>query len=642
MKQTITKLLGGALCALFLMFSISASAQTTLASWTFDTGYNVAENVYTPNKSDWAEVGTQWFKDGQPQILPNTFVGTQSNYYVTGKTSRYWGINEGYSNHVFRIVNDTEANSITDYTDKSQHNNYYEIQFPTTGYRNISIAYAIAYGDNAAADIHAVYSVDNGTTWKNSNVGYTATGWWTYNENTAYLNADAKNKEKVIVRLIFGNGYSSNWNMDYLTISGESTGDTPSTSTLTFSAPDAEGIAPASVTQALTTTYTIPSNFTVYKEGYTLTGWSDGTTTYSIGNNYTFTEDNTVLSAVFTANTVSLADRTAATEIVWSFRRDQGAPIVSWQGSGHDNHIWVGQATIGGQSIDVKMSLDASSGKFSNTGNTDCTQTTSGTTFVIPSCKDAVVELQCHGSFTITTTTIDGNSTYDSGSGTTTVTKTITGTTGQSTIVIGDGSYYRYVKITLPAQPTRTITIGDAKYATYYNSVAYTLPANLQAATVDGNSGGTLTLNYRYNAGDVVPGGTAVLLKATAAGDYTLTMQPADATAAPAGNLLCGSDVATTTTGGAKYYALMNGSKGLGFYWVNDGGAAFESAAHKAWLALPATPAHFFSLDDDVTAINKVEMKKVEDGVFYNLAGQQVAQPTKGLYIVNGKKVVIK
>ena len=44
----------------------------------------------------------------------------------------------------------------------------------------------------------------------------------------------------------------------------------------------------------------------------------------------------------------------------------------------------------------------------------------------------------------------------------------------------------------------------------------------------------------------------------------------------------------------------------------------------------------------DVTAINKVEMKKVEDGVFYNLAGQQVAQPTKGLYIVNGKKVVIK
>ncbi len=633
---------------LFLMPSSVKADPTTLASWTFDTGYDVADNVYTPNTNDWAQVDTHWFKDGQPQILPNTFVGTQSDYYVTGKTARYWGICEGYSNHVFRIVNDTEANSITDYTDKSQHNNYYEIQFPTTGYRNISIAYAIAYGNNAAADIHAVYSVDNGTTWKNSNVGYTATGWWLYNENTVYLNADAKNKEKVIVRLIFGNGYSSNWNMDYLTISGESTGDTPSTSTLTFSAPDAEGIAPASVTQALTSTYTIPSNFTVYKEGYTLTGWSDGTTTYSIGNNYTFTEDNTVLSAVFTANTVTLDDRTAETDIVWSFRRDQGAPIVAWQGSGHDDHVWVAQATIGGQSIDVKMSLDASSGKFNNSGNADCTQTANGTTFVIPSCKDAIVELQCHGSFNITTTTIDGSSTYDSGSGTTTVTKTVTGTSGQSTIVIGDGSYYRYVKITLPAQPTRTITIGAAKYATYYNSVAYTLPANLQAATIDAETSGTLTLNYRYSAGNVVPGGTAVLLKATAAGDYTLTMQPADATVAPAGNLLCGSNVATTTTGGAKYYALQYGSEAksdvLGFYWVNADGAAFTSEAHKAWLALPAaTPARFFSLDDsETTSINAIQGSQFMVNEYFDLQGRRVAQPTKGLYIVNGKKVIIK
>ena len=35
-------------------------------------------------------------------------------------------------------------------------------------------------------------------------------------------------------------------------------------------------------------------------------------------------------------------------------------------------------------------------------------------------------------------------------------------------------------------------------------------------------------------------------------------------------------------------------------------------------------------------------MKGQTDGEFYNLAGQRVAQPTKGLYIVNGKKVVIK
>jgi hypothetical protein len=35
-------------------------------------------------------------------------------------------------------------------------------------------------------------------------------------------------------------------------------------------------------------------------------------------------------------------------------------------------------------------------------------------------------------------------------------------------------------------------------------------------------------------------------------------------------------------------------------------------------------------------------LSKVEDNNYYNLNGQRVSQPKKGLYIVNGKKVVIK
>ena len=42
-----------------------------------------------------------------------------------------------------------------------------------------------------------------------------------------------------------------------------------------------------------------------------------------------------------------------------------------------------------------------------------------------------------------------------------------------------------------------------------------------------------------------------------------------------------------------------------------------------------------------LTAINTVKAAN-EQGVVYNLQGQQVMQPTKGLYIINGKKVVIK
>ncbi len=490
--------------------------------------------------------------------------------------------------------------------------------------------YKISYGDayNQGGDV----TLNDGTTstvifntyvegklWSSSNQGYVVCGYYT---------ADAS---KTLT--LTGGNYQPYFAIEKLNTSKVNI-------VYSLGGVTCEGILPSDGVYETTPGYTIPSNFTLYKEGYTLTGWTDGVNTYSAGDVIT-AGGFYPLTPVFTPNAITLNDRAAATVITWGFRRDNGAPIVEWQGSGHADHIWVTQVTIGGKTIDVKMDLDASSGKFNNASNTDCTQTGSGTTFVIPSLKDAVIELECHGSFNISTTTIDGSTSY-TGIGTSHVSYTVTSTSGSSTIVIGDGSYYKYVKITLPAQPTRTVTIGSAKYATYYSNIAYTLPENLQAATVDENSGGTLTLNYRYKKDDVVPGGTAVLLKATAAGDYTLTMQPADATAAPAGNLLHGSDVETTTTGGDKYYALQNGDNGLGFYWKAASGAAFTSGAHKAWLALPDTPANFFSLDDETTGVKAIENSQLTVGTYYDLQGRKVAQPTKGLYIVNGKKVIIK
>ena len=189
-----------------------------LASWTFDTGYTVADNVYTPNGNEYAESGTQWFNAGQPIIVANQAVGNAADYVVTGKTSRYWSLCNGYQKQVFRIVNDTEANAITDLTDASQHNNYYEVRFPTTGYKDIVLELACAYGGNAEATLKAVVSVDGGQTWATAGTYTTAATWWTYNSGT--LELTAQNKEQVIVRLIAGNDFMSNWNLEHLTISG--------------------------------------------------------------------------------------------------------------------------------------------------------------------------------------------------------------------------------------------------------------------------------------------------------------------------------------------------------------------------------------------------------------------------------------
>ena len=99
----------------------------------------------------------------------------------------------------------------------------------------------------------------------------------------------------------------------------------------------------------------------------------------------------------------------------------------------------------------------------------------------------------------------------------------------------------------------------------------------------------------------------------------------------------------------------------LGWYYGAEGGGAFSIGAHKAWLALTdaqAASAPFFSLDDNnTTSLREKGIVKSEEfatAQIYDLQGRKVnAQPNsqfsilnsqlkKGLYIVNGKKVLVK
>ena len=218
----------------------------------------------------------------------------------------------------------------------------------------------------------------------------------------------------------------------------------------------------------------------------------------------------------------------------------------------------------------------------------------------------------------------------------------------------GEQHDYRINYLTITGKRAITsVNVSSAKYATYYNSLPVELPAGLEAATIENETNGILDINYCYGEGDIIPGGTPVLLKAETAGDFTLIYAVDNTDPAPAGNLLYGSDTETTTTGGgagAKYYALQNGANGLGFYWMVADGDAFTSGAHKAWLALPAaTLAPFFTLDGGETTFisEELRMKSEESAAateWYTLDGRRV-QPSnlkKGLYIVNGRKVVIK
>ena len=201
-KNYLTSLL----VALFALLPMTVAAQESvkLAEW---------------NMENSADIAVTWFKDGAPQIAPDEAIGDKANYLLTGwSEGRYWQLCTGYQNKVLRIENAAE-NAITDYTDASKHNVYYEVQFPTTGYKNISVDFACAYGANAEASLEAVVSTDGGATWFDAGAYTTAATWWTYNKNTVKLSAN--NKDKVILRLIAGNGFKSNWNMDYVIVCGE-------------------------------------------------------------------------------------------------------------------------------------------------------------------------------------------------------------------------------------------------------------------------------------------------------------------------------------------------------------------------------------------------------------------------------------
>ena len=102
-----------------------------------------------------------------------------------------------------------------------------------------------------------------------------------------------------------------------------------------------------------------------------------------------------------------------------------------------------------------------------------------------------------------------------------------------------------------------------------------------------------------------------------------------------------------------KSYVLQtNDENEQGFYVVNDGN--FTHTQYRAYLTYEAPvtgggdedghgiKAFYFNFAGDATAIEAVPEVAEGAKVFYNLAGQRVANPTKGIYIVNGQKVLVK
>ena len=213
------------------------------------------------------------------------------------------------------------------------------------------------------------------------------------------------------------------------------------------------------------------------------------------------------------------------------------------------------------------------------------------------------------------------------------------------------GSWKEFTNIVeLPA--SFDLTISAAKYATLYLDYNAVIPAGVRVYYAEKIESETLMME---RITDVIPANTAVIVTG-AAGTYTFE-QSLDDVAAIEKNLFHGSveDSYITPEKGTKYYVLSIVDGVVGMYLDELAGGTFKNNANKAYLPLDGESLGIFDTTVNspsaqlsnrytfnfggTTAVESITTTASDEAI-YDLNGVRVENPAKGIYIVNGKKVV--
>ena len=193
---------------------------------------------------------------------------------------------------------------------------------------------------------------------------------------------------------------------------------------------------------------------------------------------------------------------------------------------------------------------------------------------------------------------------------------------------------YKY-DATAVAPTTVPVTVTAVGYATFCSDVA------LDFSNVSGLTAYRATIannEVKFTEVGEVPAGQGVLLKGENTTDEIYNV-PVLSSASQIDNAFVGVLKRTTVTD-TGIFVLMNGDKGVGFYKTKD---TFTVGAHTAYLPASVAPTRdFIGFGDDISTGISGELRVKSDATVYNLNGQRVNNAQKGLYIVNGRKVVIK
>jgi hypothetical protein len=191
-------------------------------------------------------------------------------------------------------------------------------------------------------------------------------------------------------------------------------------------------------------------------------------------------------------------------------------------------------------------------------------------------------------------------------------------------IVVDNFRLYR-----VGATTAETVTIGEALYATY-------------VAPVDVDFTGTEVSAFAAQAMDgyvhlepvtTVPAGTAVVVKADAAGTYDVNTTTGASLGATNELIAATADV----TADGTQYILAKQDDEVGFAKATTGSTI---AAGKGYLQFTTAVKAFYPFaGNDATGISGIEAIN-GDAPIYNIAGQRLGKMQKGINIVGGKKVL--
>lgn len=226
---------------------------------------------------------------------------------------------------------------------------------------------------------------------------------------------------------------------------------------------------------------------------------------------------------------------------------------------------------------------------------------------------------------------------------------------------------YRYYGSTYPSGWNRedlssmNITVSAVGYTTFYYNRRWVMPEGMEGyVAYDKYNNGSYDFIFEkvFEAGNIVPWNQPLVLKANA-GTYTINFTNNEPTPFVNGDEdweFGGSVLTKDLTNeynSSNYYwyalSLDENGENVGFYWMKNEGAAFTSAPFKAYLHISKT--HFQNASartafvfgdqtDNETSIKAIDTTMKTSDAIYDLSGRRVKNADKGIFIINGRKVV--